>query len=165
MRIRLIAAFAALALLALGCDLNREARRAGAEADALRAEIAALKSEVDRLNAAVAIKDGLAAGRDGPNYITLDFFLSDFSVKPIGSRAEIGEFLGVYRGWVAICHAGGFGAYSWGRHKLGGAFSDDRASMPVQTSRPITSTGVVGSPQWILYPAEDGNEGYCKRIG
>lgn len=164
MRIRLIMMISAIALLALGCDLNREARRAGAEADALRAELVALRSEVDRLNAAVAVKDGLAASEIGPNYLTLDFFLTEFSAKPIGSRAEIGEFLGVYRGVIAVCHGGGFGGYSWGRGTLGGPFSGNRAYLPVQTSRPKRTTGVVGGAQWILYPMEDGNEGYCERI-
>ena len=73
MRIRLIMALAALALLALGCDLNGEARRASTEMDALRAELAALRSEVDRLNAAVAVKDGLVMSDAGANYLTLDF--------------------------------------------------------------------------------------------
>lgn len=78
--------------------------------------------------------------------------------------AEIGAFLGVYRGVISICSGGGFGGYSSGRMSGGPPFSSDRDYRIVQTSRPTSADGVARNPQWILYPAEDGMEGYCERV-
>lgn len=159
------AILAGLALIAmLGCDINREARLARAESAALRADIQLLRGEIDRLKAEVALKEGLASTDAGVSYLTLDFFLNDFFVKPVGARAEIGEFLGVQRGVISVCHGGGFGGYSYGRAPAGANFLGSGGVYMVQTSRPIKANGVVGNASWVLHPAEDGEEGYCERV-
>lgn len=163
MRIWVVAA--ALAVLALGCGGGEEARYSDADIDELRAEIAALNDRVERLSAAAALGGGADAFDADERYLTLDFFLADFSTKPVGARANIGEFLGVYRGIVAVCHGGPLGGPYWGKSSaVGGLFGGGRTYFEVQTTRRPRASGLVGEAQWVIYPPTEGEEGYCLRM-
>lgn len=170
----------ALCALALGCAAEAAPDLDGAIGEdssvggyermqELEARIAALERQIAALREGATIGNGngvqiesaasSAAASVPSDYITLSFLLKEFAARPVGGRAEIGQFLGVYGGAVVIC---GNEPYESPYQSRAEGFGSSKRYAILQTKR-LLANGACGQAEWTYQPARFGEAPHCLR--
>lgn len=137
-------------------------QRMEARIAALERQIAALREGMADGNGSGAQVDAAAVGASAnvrSDYITLSFLLKEFAARPVGGRAEIGQFLGVYGGSVVLC---GNEPYESPFIERAAGFGSSKHYAILQTKR-LKSNGERGQAEWTYQPARFGDVAHCLR--
>lgn len=129
---------------------------------ALERQIAALREGMVDGNGSGAQVDAAAVGASAnvpSDYITLSFLLKEFAARPVGGRAEIGQFLGIYGGSVVIC---GNEPYESPYIERSEGFGSSKRYVIRQTKR-LKPNGERGQAEWTYQPARFGEAPHCLR--